>query len=387
MRYISATHLFDGRQFLNDHSVLVLDHQNRFVELVNENMIDRNAIEYYEGIVCPGFVNAHCHLELSHMLGVIPDKRGFLNFGKEIMTKRNSFSEEEIQEAIAKADKKMVEEGIVAVGDISNTKDTFKIKSTSSIYYTTFIELIALNPERVDVVFNAGKELQSVASGFGLESSLVPHAPYSVSPELMRRIADEAGLKKTTVSIHNQESAAENLFFQRKEGDFIEFYNFLNIPIDYFKPSGRTSLLTYLQDLVSSERLILVHNTFTTFGELKKANSILTKPYWCTCPNANLYIENRLPDLKNFIDTNCCMVIGTDSLASNNSLSMVNEMNVLMNNFKWLKIADLLKWATYNGAEALGVSENYGGFIKGKNAGLNHLNYKQNHLEMIQKLA
>lgn len=387
MRFISATYIFDGKRFLNDRPVLVLDDNNCFVGYRKQNTVDKSKLEFYEGIICPGFVNAHCHLELSHMLGTIPEKEGFLNFGKNIMTKRNSFSKEEIAEAISVYDKKMNENGIVAVGDISNTADTFETKAKSKIFYHTFVELISLNPVRAEDVYNSGKELQKPAIEKGLRSSLVPHAPYSVSAELMKKTAMDASENKTPLTIHNQESADEDLFFQKKEGAFVEFYDFLKIPIDYFKPSGLSSLKTHLPNLQSDSNLILVHNTFTPENEIQWANSSRKNIYWCLCPKANLYIENKLPALDSFIRSNCKMVIGTDSLASNNSLSIADEINALLTNFSWLKIADVLKWSTYNGAESLGIQENFGGFIKGKNAGINHLSYLPSNLTFKRKIA
>lgn len=387
MRFISAKFVFDGQKFLNNCPILVLDEKNCFVEYADQSSVNKSEIEHYDGIVCPGFVNAHCHLELSHMLGVIPEKEGFLSFGMNIMTRRNSFSKEQIQMAIMNADKRMYENGIVAVGDISNTTDTLETKSRSSIFYHTFLELISLNPERAEGAFISGKKLQTAANESNLKSSLVPHAPYSVSLDLMQRIAEDSLKNKTPITIHNQENSGENLFFEKKEGDFMAFYEFLNIPIDYFQPSGATSLRTYLPKLTPSGNLILVHNTFTSPEEINWANELHDNLYWCTCPNANLYIENTLPELKNFVENNCKMVIGTDSLASNHSLSITDEINVLLRNFKWLKLADVLKWATFNGAEALGVTNAFGGLIKGKNAGLNLLNYKHNQLKLEGKLA
>ena len=179
----------------------------------------------------------------------------------------------------------------------------------------------------------------------------------------------------------------EDLFFKNKEGNFVELYEFLKIPIDFFKASGHSSLLTYLPHLGNCKNLLLVHNTFTKNEDIIWANKLYNELYWCLCPNANLYIENSLPQLNNFIADNCRMIIGTDSLASNTSLSITSEINALLANFNWIKIADTLKWATYNGAEALGIEDKFGGFIKGKNAGLNHLSYKPNQLIFERKLA
>ena len=387
MRFISATHVFDGNRFLNENPVLVLDDNNCFVEYLNRKSIDKSKLEYYDDIICPGFVNAHCHLELSHMKNVFEEKAGMLNFAKNIITKRMTFAKEQIQEGIVEADKMMWENGIVAVGDISNTADTFETKQKSKIFYHTFIELIGFNPERAETVFALGKELQRAANGMDLKNSLVPHAPYSVSDTLMQKISFDVSETKYPVSIHNQESEEENLFFKKKEGAFVELYNFLQMPIDFFKPSGNSSLQTYLAHLSNSSNLILVHNTFSSREDIAWANRLHSKLYWCLCPNANLYIENTLPNITDFLKENCKMIIGTDSLASNHSLSITDEINVLLANFNWIKIADTLKWVTANGAEALGIQNNFGTFIKGKNSGINHLNYKPNQLIFNKKLA
>ncbi len=387
MRFISAAHIFDGEKFLNKNPILVLDDKNCFVEYSDRKSIDRSNLEHYDGIICPGFVNAHCHLELSHMKGVFEEKAGMLNFAKNIITKRMTFPKEQIQEGIVEADKMMWENGIVAVGDISNTQDTFETKQRSKIFYHTFIELIGFNPERVETVFALGKELQRMASNADLKNSLVPHAPYSASDSLMQKISADVIETKYPVSIHNQETEEENLFFKKKEGDFAELYKFLQMPIDFFKPSGYSSLKTYLPNLSNCGNLILVHNTFSSKEDIIWANKFHEQLYWCLCPNANLFIENTLPNINDFLKENCRMVIGTDSLASNHSLSMTDEINVLLSHFNWIKIADALKWATSNGAAALGIQNNFGKFIKGKNTGMNHLNYGSNQLTFNKKLT
>jgi cytosine/adenosine deaminase-related metal-dependent hydrolase len=387
MRFISADFIFDGTRFLPERPVLVLDDNNCFIEYVGRNTIHSDKIEDYKGIICPGFVNAHCHLELSHMKGLIPEGMGLLNFAKNIISKRRTFSPEQIKEAMEVYDKKMWENGIVAVGDISNTEDTFETKQKSPIFYHTFLELIAFDPTQANTVFSSGKELQKRAEVKDLKNSLVPHAPYSVSSSLMKMIAEDVAETGNAVSIHNQETKDENLFFEKKEGVFAELYEFLKMPIDHFKVSGKTSLQTYLPHLDKCRNLILVHNTFTPEEDLQWANAFHKELYWCLCPNANLYIENTLPELKTFLNHNCKMVIGTDSLASNHSLSITDEINVLLKHFKWLSIEETLKWATSNGAEALGIEANFGKFVKGKKAGLNLLSYTKDTLSLEKKLA
>jgi cytosine/adenosine deaminase-related metal-dependent hydrolase len=96
--------------------------------------------------------------------------------------------------------------------------------------------------------------------------------------------------------------------------------------------------------------------------------------YWITCPNANLYIENRLPDYRHFIDTNANIAIGTDSLTSNWQLSILDEMKAIAKYQSYIPLEMLLRWATLNGAEALGFEDTLGSLVVGKTPGLNLLN-------------
>jgi cytosine/adenosine deaminase-related metal-dependent hydrolase len=385
MRFLSATHLFDGKQYLDSDLVLVLGGENRLLNIVNRKDVDAGNIEHYDGIICPGFVNAHCHLELSYLKGEIEPRKGMLEFAKGIIGKRMLFSDQKINEAAVLADREMWNNGIVAVGDISNVKNSFEIKKSSKLFYHTFVELIGLNPMHSEVVFTFGKDILNSLHALNLKGSLTPHAPYSVSGNLMERIALEN--KTLPTSIHNQESEAENVFLREKTGGFTELYQFLKAPIDYFSPTGKNSLQSYLPHLKNANNLLLIHNTFSSDEDIKWANEFHDKLYWCLCPNANLYIENRLPDIDLLIKNDCRICLGTDSLASNHSLSILDEINVLIEKFPEIKPEQILSWAIFNGAQALMIYDHFGGFIKNKNAGLNLLNFKNKKLSLVQKLA
>lgn len=384
MRFITASQIFDGQKFLQKDTAIVVDEKNCFVETVSSASIDTGKLEKHEGIITPGFVNAHCHLELSHLYNHISQRTGFVGFAKELMTKRFSFSQETIGEAMLSAEAQMWDNGIVAVGDISNAADSFSYKDQSEMIYHTFVELIALNPDMAEKVISAGKELQTKIKNHS--SSLVPHAPYSVSLELMREIA-KASKENLPLTIHNQESKAENEFFESGTGRVLELYAHLNIDISYYKPSGKTSLQTYLPSLPSGRNLILVHNTFSSQADIEFAKKLSKKLYWCLCPNANLYIENAMPDVNLLRAQNCKIVMGTDSLASNHSLSILDELNVLMREFDLKNTEEVLTWATSNGAEALEIKDRVGGFIKGKNAGLNLISLENKQFTLKRKIA
>ena len=118
--------------------------------------------------------------------------------------------------------------------------------------------------------------------------------------------------------------------------------------------------------------LILVHNTFTSASDIQWAEYYSKQLYWCFCPNANLYIENKLPDYKLFLDAKVKIVIGTDSLASNAGLSILDELKTISKHCPQISFEELLTWATKNGAEALQFSD-FGTFEKNKIPGVNLL--------------
>ena len=189
-----------------------------------------------------------------------------------------------------KGDVEMKQKGIVAVGDISNGSHSFLIKQKSKIYYHTFIELIGLNPLNADKIMETGAELMKEADRKSLKASFVPHAPYSTSYEVMKRISEIASKNNSPVCIHNQESKEENKFFENKTGDFVNLYSSLNLPTDHFKATNKSSLQSYLEYLQTTETLMLVHNTFSSVEDVEFANKLHSNLFWCLCPNANLYI-------------------------------------------------------------------------------------------------
>ena len=315
----------------------------------NEGLED---VEFFKGIICPGFVNAHCHLELSHLKGKIEEKTGLVDFIKNLTKIRNNFSAEEIQEAIRIEEESMIANGIVAVGDISNTDVTFSQKSKQNLKYHTFIEAIGFVPSKAHEAFNHGVNLlHTYSQEVNKKVSIAPHAPYSVSEDLFVLIKAYAEKHQHIVSIHNQETAAENHLFGQGKGELYKLLtSFFNLDLSFWKFPKKTSLQDYFKRLPETNK-ILVHNTFSNKEDISAANSKNT--YWCLCPNANLYIENKLPDVKLLMDSNAKIVIGTDSLASNFSLSVFEEMKTLAKYYPEIPLNTLLSWATKNGADAL----------------------------------
>jgi len=368
LKYFSADWVFPVSSPPIRNGVVAVNPNGEIKKIFTEADAERHHLDAtrYQGAIVPGFINTHCHLELSHMLGQIPEQTGLVTFVQSIIKSRQG-SAEQIKMAMQNADRQMFENGIVAVGDISNQIASKEIKQGSEIYYHTFVEAMGFNPERANAIMDYANGIKS--EFFPLPASVVPHAPYSVSPELFSLINERAEREMALLSVHNQETTSENAFFQDKTGGFLELYKFLGLDITFFIPSGKTSLQTWLP-YVKKQKTLLVHNTVSNRGDVEFAKKSHPDLYWCLCPQANLYIENILPDVNLLIDENVKITLGTDSLASNRQLNILTEMQTLQQHKK-VSFEKLLQWATINGAEFLALDGQLGTIEPGKKPGLN----------------
>jgi len=373
-----ADYLFNGYRLLDPQQVLITDTAGKIIEIVPETEAGED-IQYHHGLLSPGFANAHCHLELSHMKGLIPEQTGLIDFVFNIVTQRNRFTDEQVQQAITDAETEMITNGIVAVGDICNTIATLPQKQLGRLYYYNFIETsgwihsIASNRfEKSTAFLHAFETLNNHHLLHQSSSSYAPHAPYSVSEPLWAMMKPHFSGKTTT--IHNQETRFEDDLFRNGTGDFVRMYQMMNIDNSFYQPSGKSSLQTYLPHLKNARNVLLVHDTFMQEDDIAfvRQQSINNQQdiYFCLCVNANLYIENTLPPLNLLAKYPDSIVIGTDSLASNHGLNILDELKTIHSHFPGIPVSHLLQWATANGAAALQLQDRLGSFEKGKTPGI-----------------
>lgn len=375
MRKIAATYIFPVNQPPIKNGILTCTNDGTIVSISgnNEKFEEQSGLEFYSGILVPGFVNTHCHLELSHLKGKIEEKTGIGGFIGKINQLRNQETES-TEKAIQVADRRMWAAGTAAVGDISNSALTINTKKESNIFYHTFIESFGFHPSRAERAFDYAQFVQVQFKLNQLSNSVVPHSPYSVSKSLFRKIKEKAIAEKSILTIHNQESKSEDGFFKNGSGAIANHLtNNLGIDISHFIPTGKSSMISVLEHFPPENQLLLVHNTFTQKEDLlalKKIRS-MDNTFLVLCPNSNLYIENQLPPISLFQDENMNLCIGTDSLASNHNLSVLSELITLQLHFKQLKLEEIIRWATINGAKALKIEDNFGSFEIGEKPGVN----------------
>ncbi len=361
-----ATQIFTGTELLEDQLVLITDQKGTVEAIVGIEDAGED-IQNFEGILSPGLINAHCHLELSHMKDMIPAKTGLQEFVKQIVSLRK-VDDQVIADAIEKAEDEMLANGIVAVGDISNTLDTLNQKIKNRIAYYTFVELYDLDPERALDKITAGIAIQKQYQNSGIRASLVPHAPYSVTNSLWKLLAEHFGAH--TITMHNQETLDENEFFKTKSGSFLGMYERTKVSLDFFKATGLSSLQSVLPIFKNAAASILVHNSFTSVEDIQAVHAVMPNTSWCLCPNANQYIEEAMPPIALLRSQNANIVVGTDSYASNWSLNIVDELKTIQKFNPTIPLAEMLTWATLNGATALQMDKELGSFEKGKKPGV-----------------
>ncbi len=382
LRKLSANFVFDGKSRMIRNGILTADAEGRILELRDpgNEVREEAGVEFYNGILLPGFINTHCHLELSHMKGKIERGGGLAHFLPAVI-KGRAADPEEILTAMKRADEAMFREGIVACGDISNTAASFGIKAESRIRYHTFIELFGPENKRAGRIFDGGTELAKTArADFGLSVSLTPHSAYSVSEELFRRIAADLPIS-TPLSVHNQESGSENDFVNSAAGELYKMYEGLGLDLRDMPPRHMSSLSWLLKMAGTASRLLLVHNSFTSSADLKDPDFNADNTWWTLCPASNQYISGTAPNrllIERFPGRVCT---GTDSLASNDRLSVLEELKQLQLAFPGLSAPELLRFGCHNGAAALAMEDQLGRFNPGMKPGI-HLLVKADLLNM-----
>lgn len=369
--FLSASKIHDGYRFLPEGTVLEVADDGSILNIHDKGAVDD--FVFYEGILCPGFVNAHCHLELSHLKGKLDEHTGLIPFLQKVPSYRGNFTNAQKMAARQAAYDELLNNGIVAVGDISNTTDTLDLRAQGKVHVHSFVESIGFTEQHALQRFECSKQVYEQFSRQAsekclLRQSVVPHAPYSVSSVLFQLIDEfEPG---ALISIHNQEAKAEDDYYKQKTGAVKQLLEGFGIDDSFFIPSGKSSLTTYGEWISPSHPMLLVHNTQSTKEDVQFAESRFPHLSWCLCPNANLYLEGVLPDVPMLAAEVRNICVGTDSLASNHQLSILSELVTLHRHFPQIGWEALLRWATINGAVALQMDQHIGSFSQGKKPGV-----------------
>lgn len=344
-RKISSHYLITGGR-LYRNPLITVDGDGSIISVEHDisNTDSLANVEFYSGLLIPGMVNTHCHIEYSYMCGKIAQGRGLPHFISSIIeAKRDeNISEEKKIAAANLQDAIMYKQGITAIGDHNNSNYTDQIKQRSRIYYHTFVELFNARGEDEDDLLGVGVRRIEELNKKGLRATISPHAVYSMSDKLISLCGQSGG---GALSVHFKESVV----------------------------MGGDNETERILNAVSEKRdsVILVHGIYACQQDIEKAKAKYgDKLSVALCPLSNLFIENKVADVEMLMQNGIRITLGTDSLSSNLKLDMVCEMRAISKLYPAIPLTEIVSWATINGAVALCIDSWAGSIERGKTPGI-----------------
>ncbi len=334
---------------------------------------DPSSEDILDGALVPGFVNAHCHVELSHLHGKFVKGTGMAGFIDQINALRDWAGRDVKTGLVRKWMDVMWERGVSAMADISNDDSSFEVKKSHPMYTRTFLEVFGSEPHMCEGVMTEVKALKKIADTCGIDAAPTPHSCYTMSPQLLSASA-AAGLESGYLSYHSQESQEEEDLLISGSGAMYE--NRKRSGMSTPPVTGESSLKYFIDRLADAveapygQNILLVHNVCLKQDDIDAAMKVMDNVYWAVCPLSNIFIHNALPPIKLMRDNGLAITVGTDSLSSNDDLNMIKEIACLHENFPEVPMGEIFSWASLNGARFLSKEETLGSLTPGKRPGI-----------------
>ena len=317
-------------------------------------------VERVRGVLLPGLVNAHAHIELSALRGQVPGGAGFVPWVEHLIGARAEEQPQDDGPAIERAVAELDSFGTAAIGEVTNSLTAVRALARMGLGGCIFHEVLGVELEGLERRVAALPALLEEVVGDWPTSDLTyapsPHTLYTTHPRVTRRLVEDARAKGLRASIHLAEHPAERRFLESGDGPIVEWYERrLRLRRESLEWPGK-SPIEFGDDLgVLSPHVLSVHLTDARPEELDRIAKREAPVVFC--PRSNLHIEARLPPLIAARAAGICAALGTDSLASNASLDVLAEARALADRFPGVPARDLVRMATWEGARALGRSD------------------------------
>ena len=334
----------------------------------------RDAKHLGDVVILPSLVNAHTHLELSYLRGVIPRATRFLDWIRAVMAARRAYVDPADPVILSAARRGIAASraaGTGLIGDISNTLVTMPLLQEAGVGAHVFHELLGFNAPDPDARVAAARGAIDAAcrTAPAVRASLAPHAPYSVSPALLAAIRRDLDAHPDAVStIHAAESPEEVAFLESGTGGWKDLLIELGVWADSWRAPG-VSPVGYLDAAgYLASRVLVVHGVQCGGDDLRRIKA--AGATLVSCPRSNQYVGVGDPPLADFYASGVNVAFGTDSLASVEDLSIFGELAAARRLAPGVPAARLLESATLTGARALGFGGEWGSIEAGKQASL-----------------
>ncbi|MBX3260188.1 MAG: amidohydrolase family protein [Labilithrix sp.] len=373
VRIFHADHVLPGDAPPIADGAVVVDARGAIVEVgAAAEVLPRHAgpaPERVRGVVFPGLVNAHAHVELSSMRGKVPGGHGFVPWVDRLVTTRSETLPDEDAEEIERAADELAASATVAVGDVTNSLAAVAALARRGIGGAVFHEVLGMDRgvvlRRIDGLRAELDERVPAWPSADLAYAPAPHTLFTLHPDAARALLESAERRGVRTSLHLAEHAAERRAVEHGEGPVPEWF------ATRFKQRPewpRRPLFDLAADVGALRpHVVLVHLADARPDELGRVAAAGAPVV--LCPRSNLYIEGRLPPLLAARAAGIEPALGTDSLASNTSLDVLAEARALADRFPSVPKWELVKMATWNGARALG-RDDLGRLARGARPGL-----------------
>jgi aminodeoxyfutalosine deaminase len=327
------------------------------------------AVERIRGVVFPGLVNAHTHIELSSMRGKVPGGHGFVAWVDRLITTRSEVMPEEDTDGIARGIDELASSATVAVGDVTNSLAAVRALAQRGIGGCVFHEVFGLDRamvlRRIEGLRAEAEERVPTWPGTDLVYAPAPHTLYTLHPDAARALLESASQRGLRTTLHLAEHAGERRAVEHGDGPVPDW---LERRLKQRPEPPRRPLFDLAADVGALRpNVVLVHLADARPDELERVAASGAPVVFC--PRSNLYIEGRLPPLLAARSAGIEPALGTDSLASNTSLDVLAEARALADRFPNVPTWELVKMATWNGARALG-REDLGRIARGARPGI-----------------
>ena len=345
----------------------------RFDEINNHELYQ--IIDLGNSAIVPGFVNTHTHLELTHLHKCINYNGNFTDWIRQLVDAKKDWTESEYLSSIRSGIKNSLESGTTTVVDITRNGLALEELQKSKIRKALFYELIDFNPDSAESTIDTFKDIiGNVKHNDLLSIGIFPHAPYTVSEELYRRSKTVSKKSGFSIATHISETLDEAEFLTRGSGNFISLLNDFDM-LNNWKPPGLRPV-NYMKNIGFLENgCILVHCNYLTGEEvdqIEESNSTIV-----FCPRSHKYFRHKDHPFYKLGNRDINIALGTDSLASNDSLSILDEMKYVYTQHKNAKPQDILYMGTIAGATALRLNNKIGRLEAGFDADIAVIDFKK----------
>ncbi len=315
-------------------------------------------IDLGNAVIAPGLINTHTHLELTHLLNSINYNGNFTDWIRQLVDIKRTWTEKSYRLSIEDGIRKSVESGTTTVVDISRNGLALDELIKSNIRKTLFLEIIDFNPDTVSATIDNFKcQIDNITPNDLLSIGIFPHAPYTVSEKLYKCCKKTSDELDIIVATHISETKNEVEFLTKGTGHFESLLKEFDMLKSWTHPGLRP--IEYLKNIgFLNKGCILIHCNFLTDNEIDLIEGSESNVVFC--PKSHKYFQHEDHPFLKLKEHKINIALGTDSLASNDSLSILDEMKFLSKHYNEVKPQDIFYMGTIAGAKALGMNDRIG---------------------------